>query len=63
MLRLKEDYKMSNDLEAKEKEVAIAKLKYAILEGELTLIKKLKEVEEIEKSISKYKTMLIEKGA
>jgi hypothetical protein len=54
---------MSNEIEAKEKEVAIAKLKYAILEGELTLIKKLKEVEEIEKSISKYKTMLIEKGA
>lgn len=54
---------MSSELQQKEKEVELARLKHALLESELRKIKKLKEIEEIEKSIETYKKLLTEKGS
>lgn len=54
---------MANEIEEMEKKVEIARLSHAILESELRIVKKKKEIEEIEKTIEKYKLIMAEKGA
>ena len=49
------------DLREKEKEVEISRLQHAILEKELKLIRKIKEVERVEKEIENAKKLLAEK--